>query len=30
MLAVHRPVVKGVIVSEMLCYVGKPAWRIPK
>ena len=27
MLAVHRPVVNGVMTSEMLCLVGIPAWR---
>lgn len=24
MLAIHRPVAKGVIISKMLCCVGKP------
>jgi hypothetical protein len=27
MLAVHRPVVNGVMTSEMLCLVGIPTWR---
>ena len=30
MLAVHRPVVSGVIISEMLCLVGRPAWRVSR
>lgn len=29
MLAVHLPVARGMTTSEMLCCVGKPAWRIP-